>query len=60
VTGREITTNIVALGAVNEVLRIVKPESLLKAVLTRVPKGTEEMNRKALEAGAKAVRDYKE
>lgn len=60
ITGREITTNIVALGAVNEILKAVSFESLEKALLSKVPKGTEDMNRKSLAAGAEAVRNYKE
>ncbi len=60
VSGRELTTNIVALGAVNEVLQAVSFEALKKALLKRVPKGTEEMNLKSLEAGAEAIRNYKE
>lgn len=60
ITGREITTNIVALGAVNQVLNAVSFESLEKALLRKVPKGTEEMNRKSLYAGAEAIKNYKE
>lgn len=60
VTGREITTNIVALGAVNEILKAVSHEALEKALLSKVPRGTEEMNKKSLLAGAEAVRNYKE
>jgi Pyruvate/2-oxoacid:ferredoxin oxidoreductase gamma subunit len=33
----------------------VTPESLEKAVLARVPKGTEELNKKALAAGMDAA-----
>jgi 2-oxoglutarate ferredoxin oxidoreductase subunit gamma len=60
ITGREITTNIVALGAVNEILKAVSFESLEKSLMTKVPKGTEEMNRKSLYAGAEAVKNYKD
>ncbi len=54
-TGRTITANIVALGALNKVARLVAPESLVEAVLDSVPKGTEAVNRKALEAGIGAI-----
>lgn len=54
-TGRGITANIVALGAVNAACGLVSPEALLDAVLDSVPKGTEGVNRKALEAGVAAV-----
>jgi 2-oxoglutarate ferredoxin oxidoreductase subunit gamma len=60
ITGREITTNIVALGAVNEILKAVSFESLEKSLMTKVPKGTEEMNRKSLYAGAEAIKNYKD
>ena len=52
--GREIVTNMVALGAVARVLEsweLAKPESIRKAILDRVPKGTEELNLKAFELG---------
>ena len=60
ITGREITTNIIALGAVNQILEAVTFESLEKALLKRVPKGTEEMNLKSLYAGADAIKNYKD
>ena len=49
--GKAIVTNIVALGVLGGLSGIVKPENLEKAVLNRVPKGTEELNVKALKAG---------
>ena len=55
-TGRAITANIVALGVVNTIAGIVSPEALEKAVLSRVPKGTEELNLKALRAGIEAAK----
>lgn len=54
-TGRAITANIVALGALNRACNLVTEEALLQAVLDSVPRGTEAINRKALEAGAAAV-----
>ncbi|MBP2019550.1 2-oxoglutarate ferredoxin oxidoreductase subunit gamma [Symbiobacterium terraclitae] len=53
-TGRPITANIVALGALNRICRLVSDEALVDAVLESVPRGTEEVNRKALEAGMRA------
>jgi 2-oxoglutarate ferredoxin oxidoreductase subunit gamma len=50
-TGRPITANVVALGLLVAMTGIVSQEALEKAVVARAPKGTEEMNRKALEAG---------
>ena len=49
--GKTITANIVALGALTALTGIVKRDSIEKAVMKRVPKGTEEINRKALQAG---------
>jgi len=49
--GKPMVANIVALGAVNGVLNLVSKESLMKAVISRVPKGTEELNKLALESG---------
>ncbi len=49
--GRDIVANIVAIGAITTLTGIVSRESLTKAVMDRVPKGTEEVNRKALQVG---------
>jgi 2-oxoglutarate ferredoxin oxidoreductase subunit gamma len=53
--GRELVANMVALGAVGFLCGQVSMESLHAALLARVPKGTEEMNRKALQAGIDAA-----
>jgi 2-oxoglutarate ferredoxin oxidoreductase subunit gamma len=53
--GRELVANMVALGAVGCLCGQVSMESLHAALLARVPKGTEEMNRKALQAGIDAA-----
>lgn len=55
---RPIVSNIVALGALNAVAKVVSPESLEAAVLRRVPKGTEDLNRKALALGYQLVGKY--
>ncbi len=49
--GRAFTANIVAVGAINNLLHIVSREDLLRAVLAHIPAGTEEINRAALAAG---------
>ena len=54
-TGREMTANIVALGILAG-LGLVGEDALRRAVLHRIPKGTEELNMKALEAGLAAVK----
>ncbi|RKD27704.1 2-oxoglutarate ferredoxin oxidoreductase, gamma subunit [Caminicella sporogenes DSM 14501] len=56
VVGKSMVANIVALGVIQELSNIVTKEELEKAVLNRVPKGTEELNRKALEEGYKLVK----
>jgi len=50
-TGRAQTTNIVALGAVCGLTRVVSEPALEKAVLSLVPPGTEEVNLRALRRG---------
>ncbi|MDF2520789.1 MAG: 2-oxoglutarate ferredoxin oxidoreductase subunit gamma [Clostridia bacterium] len=51
VLGKPMVTNIVALGAIVGVTKIVSTSALEAAVLKRVPKGTEDLNRKALTLG---------
>ena len=53
--GRDLFANIVALGAIVELTDVVTKESLVKAVLSRVPAGTEEVNQKALSLGAALI-----
>lgn len=49
--GREMVANVVALGAMARITGVVSRESLQEALLSRIPPGTEELNRKALELG---------
>lgn len=49
--GKVIVANIVALGVTVAITGAVSREALEKAVLSRVPKGTEELNREALALG---------
>ncbi len=53
--GRRLTANIVMLGAVAKVAPMVSMASLEKAVAARAPKGTTELNLKALRAGYEAA-----
>jgi 2-oxoglutarate ferredoxin oxidoreductase subunit gamma len=53
--GRAMAANIVALGALAQLTGAVSLESLTAAVLARVPKGTEDLNRRALAAGVAAA-----
>lgn len=50
-TGKTITANVVALGLLVGLTGVVSREAIEKAVITRAPKGTEAINRAALEAG---------
>lgn len=53
--GKELVANIVALGVLVEITKVVSREALVKAVLARIPKGTEELNTKALNIGFEAA-----
>jgi 2-oxoglutarate ferredoxin oxidoreductase subunit gamma len=56
VVGKMQTVNIVSVGAINEILKLSSMENLEKAVLMHIPKGTEELNLKALNEGAKLAK----
>ncbi len=53
--GKALVANIVSLGIITGLSRIVSREAVEAAILARVPKGTEELNMKALEAGLQAA-----
>jgi 2-oxoglutarate ferredoxin oxidoreductase subunit gamma len=48
---REIVANMVCVGIVGRLSGLVGDEDLRRALLTRVPRGTEALNQRALEAG---------
>lgn len=54
--GKEMVANIIATGALVGLTGAVSWEALKAAVLARVPKGTEELNLKALELGLNMVK----
>jgi len=54
--GRDMFANIIALGAIVGLTKTVSRESLVAAVLARVPKGTEDKNRKAIDIGFALVK----
>jgi 2-oxoglutarate ferredoxin oxidoreductase subunit gamma len=56
---REMVANIIALGAFSQLCPLVSPKAIESAVLTRVPKGTEKLNRDALKAGMAAAKRAK-
>jgi 2-oxoglutarate ferredoxin oxidoreductase subunit gamma len=49
--GKAMVANIVSLGAIVGLSKVVSRQSIERAILARVPKGTEDLNRRALEAG---------
>jgi 2-oxoglutarate ferredoxin oxidoreductase subunit gamma len=53
---REVVANIIALGALTQLTPVVSPKAMESAVLARVPKGTEKLNRDALKAGIAAAK----
>lgn len=56
-TGGEVVSNIVALGALVGLTKVVSLEAMEKALEKRVPAGTMDKNRKALAAGFKAAQE---
>jgi 2-oxoglutarate ferredoxin oxidoreductase subunit gamma len=58
-TGRSITANIVGLGLLAGITGVVSREALESAVAERAPRGTGEINLKALAAGFDLARDLK-
>lgn len=58
-TGKAITANTVALGVLVGLTNLVSRDAIEKAITARAPKGTEEMNRKALQAGFVAAEQVK-
>lgn len=54
--GKTLFANIVALGAIARITGVVSIASLTRAVLNRVPKGTEELNDKAIKMGMELVK----
>jgi 2-oxoglutarate ferredoxin oxidoreductase subunit gamma len=56
---RDVVANIIALGALAQLSPIVSPKAMEAAVLSRVPKGTEKLNRDALKAGVAAAKKAK-
>ncbi|MGB7292279.1 MAG: 2-oxoacid:acceptor oxidoreductase family protein [Thermodesulfobacteriota bacterium] len=51
--GKVIVANIVALGAIVGITKVVSTEAIKKALFSKIPKGTERLNLSALEAGIK-------
>lgn len=58
--GRALVANIVALGIITGLAKVVSEEAVESAILARVPKGTEELNITAFKAGLKAAASLRE
>lgn len=56
---KPIVSNIIALGFIAEYSGLVSQQSVEQAVLSRVPKGTEDLNRSALAEGYKLALQYR-
>jgi len=55
----KMSANIISCGVVNAIMNVCSQEELEKAVLNHVPKGTEEVNLKALHYGQQLVAEAK-
>ncbi|MDY6953143.1 MAG: 2-oxoacid:acceptor oxidoreductase family protein [Thermodesulfobacteriota bacterium] len=53
--GKRLVANMVALGAVVQLTKTVSPKAVEAALRARAPKGTEEMNLRAFQAGIQAA-----
>ena len=56
--GKAIVGNIVALGLIVRLSKVVSEEAAEQAILARVPKGTEELNRRAFELGLSLAEEH--
>jgi 2-oxoglutarate ferredoxin oxidoreductase subunit gamma len=56
--GKDFVANVVALGTIGHFCPEVSYESIEKAVLARVPPGTEKINQQALKAGKTAAENF--
>jgi len=55
---KPMVANVVALGAILQLTGVVSKRALEKALLARVPPGTDALNKKALAAGVKLAKDW--
>ena len=56
--GRTIYSNVIGLGLVVGLIKVVTKDALMAAVKRRAPRGTEQMNLKALKIGFKFAEEY--
>ena len=57
--GKTIVANIIALGMITEITKIISHEALEKAVLARVPAAFLDLNKKALQIGFDKAKGFK-
>jgi 2-oxoglutarate ferredoxin oxidoreductase subunit gamma len=55
--GKKLVANIVALGAIERLTKIISEKALINAIRARVPKGTEDMNIKAFNLGQQLIEE---
>lgn len=55
---KEMVANVIALGALVTITGVISLKSLETALLNRIPLGTEELNKKALEMGIQMAKRY--
>jgi 2-oxoglutarate ferredoxin oxidoreductase subunit gamma len=54
---RPVVANIIALGLIVRLTRVVSEEAAEQAILARVPRGTEELNRRAFHLGLEVANE---
>lgn len=52
---KPMVSNIIALGVLNKITNLINNDILIKAIISRVPKGTEELNKEAFNVGKNLV-----
>lgn len=57
--GKALVANIVALGIITQVTGVISKEAVEAAILSRVPKGTEDLNLKAFNTGIEMAQQFK-
>ena len=55
--GKKIVANIIALGIIERLSKIISEEAIIQAIRARVPKGTEDLNIKAFKLGQEQVKN---
>lgn len=56
VIGKKLVANIIALGIIEKLSKVISEKAMISAIRARVPKGTEEINIKAFNEGQKLAK----